>query len=77
MTHESLKKIAEAAYSFDFSEVKIIDADTVFLEITPESITIGGASVPQKLRALSLAYLNRDKKKTCLYTSDLISTASV
>lgn len=67
MTHESLKKIAEAAYSFDFSEVKIIDADTVFLEITPESITIGGASVPQKLRALSLAYLNRDKKTLSLH----------
>jgi len=67
MTHEQLKQIAENAYSFDFSNVMITDANEVFLEITPEGTTVGGVSIPQKLRALSLAYLHRDKKALSLH----------
>ena len=63
MTDIQIKTLAEQCLSQSFSDVKIVESDSVFVEVTPGQRVVGGANIPQKLRALSLLSLH-EKEKT-------------
>ena len=61
MTEKMIKNLAEKYFLKSFDDVRIIDSDGVFLEIKNGKKTVGGANIPQKLRAFSLLSLNDNK----------------
>ena len=60
-TNDDIKKLAQNELKLDLSNVKIVSAPNVVVTKKDGVVTVGGNSIPQKLRALSLYALNSEK----------------
>lgn len=58
MDNCNIRDLASKQLSMDFSDVEIIESDSVLVEVKEGKKIVGGANVPQKLRAFSLLALN-------------------
>lgn len=61
MDNIKIRQLAEKILNKDLSNVEIIETDGVFAEIKDGRKVVGGATVPQILRAISLLTLNENK----------------
>jgi len=61
--NSEIKKLASASLGVDFSDVTIVEKDCVFVSKKNGICIAGGKTIPQKLRALSLCAINKDKEE--------------
>lgn len=77
LTNDNILNLAQKALNADFSDVTIIDADEVVAVKKNGKITAGGATVPQKLRALSLCAINCPKQEFAINQNPSVSNLGV
>ncbi len=69
INNKQIIAMVSSALDYDFGEVKIQDVERVTVEKCDGKLLIGGTTVPQKMRALTLAYIHRDKAEIHLNQS--------
>ncbi len=62
-TNEDIIKFASSQLNTEFSDIEIVSAQNVIAAKKDGKITIGGKTIPQKLRALSLCAINKEKEE--------------
>jgi len=62
-TNEDIIKLASSQLNIDLSDIEIISAQNVIAIKKDGKITVGGKNIPQKLRALSLCAINKEKEE--------------
>lgn len=63
LSNESILRLAATRIGPELARAELRDTDGVFVQIQNGKITIGGQTVPQKLRACTLAHLNAHKER--------------
>lgn len=76
-TNEDIKKLAQNELNLDLSDVEIISAQNVTAIKKDSKITVGGKTIPQKLRALSLCAINKDKDEFSIEQSPAFNNLGV
>ena len=76
-TNEDIKKLAQNELNLDLSDVEIISAQNVTAIKKDGKITVGGKNIPQKLRALSLCAINKEKKEFSIEQSPAFNNLGI
>lgn len=66
LTNAEIMKLASETLGISFNGVELADAQNVNLKIENGRVIAGGKTIPQKLRALTLYALNKDKENLCI-----------
>lgn len=75
--NDKIKDLAQNELKLDLANVKIISAPNVVATKKDGVVTVGGKDIPQKLRALSLYALNKDKSEFCIEQNPAFNTLGV
>ncbi len=59
--NKTILSLAEKTLNTNFGEVEFKESKNLICKKENGTLTIGGANIPQKMRALNLAYINRQK----------------
>lgn len=61
INNDKIISLVSDILKFNFDNVEITDSDRVTVQKSADKLIVGGNSIPQKMRALTIAYINRDK----------------